>query len=60
MSVVMGVRTCEGHQMLSFDMQNAKEVCTSTNRVDVHRGRVWWQLVANGGNWRYDHADSVA
>ncbi len=31
MSVVMGARTCEGHQMLSFDVQNSKELCTSTN-----------------------------
>jgi hypothetical protein len=24
-------RTCEGHQMLSFDVQNSKELCTSTH-----------------------------
>ena len=33
--------------MLSFDVHNSKELCTST--VDVHRGRDWWQLVADGG-----------
>ncbi len=47
-------------EMLSFDVQNSKEVCTSTTAVDLHRGWDWWELVVVGGNWRYNHADSVA
>ncbi len=27
--------------------------------VDLHRGRDWWRLVAVGGKWRDDLADSV-
>ena len=55
----MGARTCEGHQMLSFDVQNSKEVCTSTTAVDLHSMWDWWQLVVVGGNWWYFRADSV-
>jgi len=58
MSVVMGVRTCEGHQMLSFDMQNSKEVCTSTTAVDLHSMWEWWQEAQDGAKWRHDLADS--
>ncbi len=43
-------------EKLTFDMQNSKELCTST--ADFHRGRDWWQLVAVGGNWRHGLADS--
>ena len=39
-------------QMLSFDMQNSKEVCTSTTAVDLHRGWDWWGLAGVSGNWR--------
>ena len=44
-----------GQEMLSFDVQNSKELCTST--VDLHRGR---DLVAVGGRWRLSFGDSVA
>jgi hypothetical protein len=30
MSVVKGEKMREGHQMLSFDVHNSKELCTST------------------------------
>ena len=45
--------------MLSFDMQNSKEVCTSTFAVDVHRGRDSWSIVVYRGLWWSGLADSV-
>ena len=47
-------------EMLSFDVQNSKELCTSTTAVDVHRGRDWWSMVVYRGLWWFGLADSVA
>jgi hypothetical protein len=47
-----------GQEMLSFDVHNSKEVCTSTTAVDLHRGRDWWQEAQDGAKWRHDLADS--
>jgi len=38
--------------MLSFDMQNSKEVCTSTQLwmcIGIAIGGLWWSIVVYGG-----------